>query len=130
MHKSLIPDTIRAPFAHYCHGAEISPGTKLVLVSGQLGMAKDGTIPPDCAGQARICFANITAILAEAGLGLQDVAQLRAFVTGREHLGPYMKVRDALFANHLPASTLMIVSGFSRPDFVVEVEVIAAGPAS
>ncbi len=42
---------------------------------------------------------------------------------------PYMEVRDRLFAEPLPASTLMIVSGFARPEFKVEIEVIAAAPA-
>jgi 2-iminobutanoate/2-iminopropanoate deaminase len=40
-----------------------------------------------------------------------------------------MGVRNALFAPPYPASTLMIVSGFARPEFVVEIEAIAAGPA-
>ena len=39
-----------------------------------------------------------------------------------------MDVRDRLFADPAPASTLMIVSGFARPEFKVEVEVIGGGP--
>ena len=41
-----------------------------------------------------------------------------------------MKVRDRLFPDPAPASTLMIVSGFARPEFTVEIEVVAAGPAA
>lgn len=75
-----------------------------------------------------LCFANIGAILASAGMELSDVVRLSAFVTGREHLPAYMAVRDRLFpdAASAPASTLMIVTGFSRPEFKVEVEAIAA----
>jgi enamine deaminase RidA (YjgF/YER057c/UK114 family) len=40
-----------------------------------------------------------------------------------------MQVRNSLFQKPYPASTLMIVSGFARPEFVVEIEAIAAGPA-
>ena len=41
-----------------------------------------------------------------------------------------MGVRNRLFPGEPPASTLMIVSGFARPEFVVEIEAIAAaGPA-
>jgi enamine deaminase RidA (YjgF/YER057c/UK114 family) len=40
-----------------------------------------------------------------------------------------MAVRNALFSEPYPASTLMIVSGFARPEFVVEIEAVAAGPA-
>ena len=80
------------------------------------------------AAQAALCFANLSAILAEAGLGPSHVVRLNAFVTGREHMAGYMEARDAFLAgmDPMPASTLMIVSGFSRPEFLVEVEALAA----
>lgn len=125
----LNPVEIHPPFAPYSHGMVVPAGQKLVFCSGQLGIAADGAIPADCAGQARICFDSIAAILAEAGLGLEHVVRINAYVTGREHLAAYMGVRNGLFAEPFPASTLMIVSGFARPEFVVEIEAIAAGPA-
>lgn len=128
MHKPLSPASIHPPFAPYSHGIEVSSRSRIVFCSGQLGIAKDGTIPPDCAGQARLCFDNIFAVLAEAGMGPRDIVRINAFVTGREHLKPYMEVRNGLFAEPYPASTLMIVSGFARPEFVVEIEAVAASP--
>lgn len=125
----LSPKTIHPPFAPYSHGVVVPEGQKLVFCSGQLGIDVDKAVPPDCEGQARLCFAAIEAILGEAGLGLADIVRINAFVTGREHLAPYMAVRNGLFAEPYPASTLMIVSGFARPEFVVEIEAIAAGPA-
>lgn len=129
MHKTLSPTGIHPPFSAYNHGIEVPPGSRLVFCSGQVGIGPDRAIPADCAGQARICFDSIRAILAEAGMGLEHVVRLNAFVTGREHLQPYMQVRNALFAEPYPASTLVIVSGFARPEFVVEIEAIAAAPA-
>ena len=79
--------------------------------------------------QAEICFENIRTILAEAGLGLADIVRINAFVTEREHMKEYMAVRDRYVSDPPPASTLVIVSGFTRPEFLVEVEVVAAGPA-
>lgn len=128
MHEPLSPIDIHPPFAPYSHGVELPAGQRLVFCSGQLGIAKDGTIPADCAGQARLCFDNIRSILREAGMDLDNIVRVNAYVTGREHLRPYMDVRNALFGEPLPASTLMIVSGFARPEFVVEIEAIAAGP--
>ena len=127
MAKALTPKTIRPPFAKYSHGMEIPAGARLVLCSGQLGIGPDDSIPEDAATQAELCFSNIAAVLAEAGLGLQDIVRINAFVTDRAYMKPYMEVRDRLVADPLPASTLMIVSGFSRPEFKVEIEVIAAG---
>jgi len=106
----------------------VSSRSRFVFVSGQLGIDKDGVIPPDAAGQARVAFDNILAILTEAGMSFRDVVKLNAYVTGREHLRGYMDVRNALFEEPYPASTLMIVSGFTRPEFVVEIEAIAASP--
>lgn len=129
MHKPLSPSVIHPPFAPYSHGIEIPAGSRLVFCSGQVGISADKVVPPDCAGQAAICFESIRAVLREAGLGLDNIVRINAYVTGREHLQPYMQVRNALFAEPYPASTLMIVSGFARPEFVVEIEAIAAGPA-
>jgi len=129
MHTPLSPTDIHAPFAPYSHGVEVPGGQRLVFCSGQLGIAPDGAIPPDCEGQARLCFANIRSILREAGLGLEHIVRVNAYVSGREHLAAYMAVRNSLFSSPLPASTLMIVAGFARPEFVVEIEAIAAGSA-
>ena len=128
MHKPLSPTSIHPPFAPYSSGIEISAHERLVFCSGQLGIAKDGTIPPDCAAQTRLAFDNIFAILAEASMTPRDIVRINAYVTGREHLKPYMEVRNGLFGEPFPASTLMIVSGFARPEFVVEIEAIAASP--
>jgi enamine deaminase RidA (YjgF/YER057c/UK114 family) len=130
MHKPLSPTTIHPPFSSYSNGVEVPAGQRLVFCSGQLGITKDGQIPETAGEQADLCFDNIAAILAEAGLGLEHVVRINAFVTGREHLRPYMDVRNKRFGPPLPASTLMIVAGFARPEFFVEIEVVAAGPAS
>jgi enamine deaminase RidA (YjgF/YER057c/UK114 family) len=128
MFRYLAPTTIRPPFARYSHGVEVPPGKSLVLTSGQLGIAADDSVPDDAGAQAELCFANAVAILAEAGLGLKDVVRINAFVTDRAFMRPYMDVRDRLFADgQPPASTLVIVTGFTRPEFKVEVELTAAG---
>jgi 2-iminobutanoate/2-iminopropanoate deaminase len=124
---ALDPKTIHPTFSAYSHGIVVPEGKRIVFCSGQLGIAQNGDVPPDCGSQARLCFDNVAAILGEAGMTLSNVVRINAFVTGREHLAEYMAVRNALFAAPYPASTLMIVSGFARPEFVVEIEAIAAG---
>ena len=122
------PSSIRAPFARYSHAVEVPPGARLVVCSGQLGIADDDTVPDDAGAQTELCFANIEAILAETGMGLGDIVRINAYVADRQYLKPYMAVRDRLFADPAPASTLMIVSGFAREEFKVEIEVTAAAP--
>src|SRR5688572_31064230 len=130
MHKPLSPTTIHPPFSSYSNGVEVPAGQRLVYCSGQLGITRGGYVPTAAGEQAELAFDNIAAILAEAGLGLEHVVRVNAFVTGREHLRPYMDARNKRFTHPLPASTLMIVAGFARPEFFVEIEVVAAGPAS
>jgi len=124
--RPLSPPSIRPPFARYSHGVEVLPGARLVAVSGQLGVGPDDRAPEGAQAQALLCFANIAAILAEAGMTLADVIRLNAYVTGREHMAGYMAARDAVVGDPAPASTLMIVGGFTRPEFVVEIEALAA----
>jgi len=127
MFRFLTPKSIKPPFARYSHGVEVPAGKRLVMCSGQVAITADDQIPEDASAQAELCFRNIAAILEEAGLGLSDIVRINAYVTDRAFLRPYMDVRDRLFTSPAPASTLMIVSGFARPEFKVEVEVLAAG---
>lgn len=127
MFKFLTPKSIRPPFARYSHAVEVPAGKRLVICSGQLGIGPDDSIPEGAGEQAELCFSNIVAVLAESGLSLENVVRINAFVTDRAHMKPYMEVRDRLVSEPPPASTLMIVSGFSRPEFKVEIEAIAAG---
>ena len=126
--KTLDPVAIRPAFARYAHGVEVPPGARLVVTSGQLGAAPDDTVPPDARAQADLCFANCAAILAEAGMTAADVIRINAYVTDRAHMAGYMAARDAWLEGvaRLPASTLVIVSGFTKAEFLVEVEVTAA----
>jgi len=126
--KALIPPSIPAPFARYSHGVAVPAGARLVVTSGQLALGPDGAVPDGAQAQASLCFAHCAAILAGAGMGPADVIRINAYVTDRAHMAGYMAARDEWLAGitRLPASTLVIVSGFTRPEFVVEVEVTAA----
>ncbi|WP_428031116.1 RidA family protein [Ancylobacter sp.] len=126
MLRHLVPPAIRRPFARYSHAVEIPAGARLLLVSGQLGIAVDDTIPESVEEQAALCFAAIAACLDEAGMGRQHIVRLNAYVTERAHLSGYMAARDRFIIDPPPASTLMIVSGFARPEFKVEIEALAA----
>lgn len=126
MLRRLNPTSVHPPFAAYAHGIAVPAGARTVFCSGQLGIRIDAAIPPDAEAQAALCFEAIAAILGEDAMDLGDIVRLNAYVTGREHLAAYMKVRDRFVSSPPPASTLVIVSGFARPEFFVEVEAVAA----
>lgn len=126
--RALNPGTIRPPFAAYAHGTEIPAGKRVVVTSGQLGMKPDDSIPECSYEQALICFENIREILREGNMEPADITHISAYVTSREHMAGYMRARDDFLAGtgRVPSSTLLIVSGFTREEFKVEVEVMAA----
>jgi enamine deaminase RidA (YjgF/YER057c/UK114 family) len=122
----LLPKQIRRPFARYSHAVTVPASANWLLCSGQLGISTSDEIPESAEAQAVLCFEAIGACLAEANMSFADIVRINAYVTDRAHMGPYMNVRDRYVIQPPPASTLMIVSGFTRPEFKVEVEAIAA----
>ena len=126
MLKAITPPSLRPPFARYSHGIEVPAGARLVFCSGQLGISADEEIPESVEAQTELILSSIAAILAEAGMSLADVVRFNAYVTAREHMAGYRDVRDRMVGDPPPTSTLVIVSGFTREAFKVEVEVVAA----
>jgi enamine deaminase RidA (YjgF/YER057c/UK114 family) len=126
MKKVFNPPSVRRPFGNYNHGLLVPPGASLLVTSGQLGIGLDDRIPPDVTSQAEMCFKAIKAILDDAGMSFADVIRIAGFVTTREDFPAYMAVRDRYTLDPKPVSTLLIVGGFTRSEFLVEVEVTAA----
>ncbi|SCB11233.1 RidA family protein [Rhizobium hainanense] len=126
MKKVFNPASVRRPFGNYNHGLLVPPGASLLVTSGQLGIGLDDRIPADVTAQAELCFKAIGAILDEAGMSFADVIRIAGFVTTREDFPAYMAVRDRYIQDPKPVSTLLIVGGFTRAEFLVEVEVTAA----
>jgi 2-iminobutanoate/2-iminopropanoate deaminase len=123
------PAKIRAPFAQYSHAVHVTTPGRMLFASGQLGVSPDDQVPEDAEAQAVLCFENIKAILAEAGLKFADVVRFTGYVTDRAYFPIYGAVRGRYVSGNAFASTLVIVSGFTRPEFKMEVEVTAVRTA-
>ena len=124
--RPLNPSSLRAPFAAYSHGLLVPPAAAWLMTSGQLGVGADDVVPEDVEAQCVLCFENLRAILAEGGMTFKDVVRFSAYVTDRVHFPIYGAVRSRYVDGNAFASTLVIVSGFTRPEFKVEVEATAA----
>ena len=124
--RALNPAAIRPPFARYSHGLLVPAGAQLLVTSGQLGVGPDDVVPDDVEAQCVLCFENIKAILAEGGMSMTDVVRFSAFVTDRAYFPIYGAVRSRYVSGDAFTSTLVIVSGFTRSEFKVEIEVTAA----
>jgi enamine deaminase RidA (YjgF/YER057c/UK114 family) len=125
LRRSFSPGAIRPPFGRYCHAVGLERPQALLVLSGQLGLRADGSVPEDPAEQAALALAAIDACLTEAGFGRADVLRLSAFITEPEYREPYMRVRNAWVADPPPASTLVVVKALALPACKVEIEAIA-----
>ncbi len=124
--RAINPATIRKPFANYSHGLLVPPGAAMLYASGQLGVGPDDHVPADIEAQCVLCFENIRAILTDAGMGFGDIVRFSGFVTDRSSFPIYGAVRSRYVAGEAFASTLVVVTGFTRPEFKIEVEITAA----
>jgi 2-iminobutanoate/2-iminopropanoate deaminase len=115
------PAAVRAP-AGYSHAIQITGDYRRLIISGQVGMALDGTVPGSPEGQIGQAFANLRAVLAENGMTVENIVKTTAFLTDRGLLAAYRQARGAVFGDHAPASTLLFVAGLADPSWVVEVE--------
>jgi 2-iminobutanoate/2-iminopropanoate deaminase len=115
------PPAVRAPTG-YTHAIQISGEERRLVISGQVGVALDGTVPSTGEGQVAQAFANLRAVLTANGMTVENIIKTTVFLTDRGLLSIFRSARAAVFGDHAPASTLLFVAGLADPRFVVEIE--------
>jgi len=122
--KLINPPSPRAGKAPFAQGVQVG---ETLYVSGQIAQDADGQIVGvgDMNAQARQVFANIEAVLKEAGSSFRDVVKITCYVSDMRHYTAYGKVRSELFPNADIASATVISPGFVNPDALIEIETIA-----
>jgi enamine deaminase RidA (YjgF/YER057c/UK114 family) len=100
-----------------------------VFVAGTCAVMPDGGEPPrDAYGQARRCLEIIVAALGEAGAKPKDVVRTRTFLLDADDAGEVGRAHGELFGEVRPASTMIVVSAFLDPSWIVEIEADALLP--
>lgn len=122
----LNPPTVHTPGGAYSHLAAVPAGTELVLLSGQIGIRPDGSLPESTGEQAEQVFANIAALLASQGLDVQSIVKLTMFIVAGRDIQAVRDARAKFMGAHRPASTAVFVSQLVDPAWHVEVEAIVA----
>jgi 2-iminobutanoate/2-iminopropanoate deaminase len=122
------PNTVANVAGRYVPG-KASAGGRVVYVSGQLGETPNGLreAAGDAEAETRQIFANIEAILIEAGGTLRDIVKLGIYLTDITDRAAVGKVRAELFPDdeHLPTSTMVEIGALVYPEFKVEIDAIA-----
>lgn len=124
--RPMYPETVAPPVGLYAHAVEIAAGSRILVLAGQVGLDAAGNIPPDFRTQAENTWLNCTRILEYNGLRMKDVVKITHFLTDARNIPVYNEVRARFLGNERPASTLLLVAGLFKPEFLVEVEMMAA----
>lgn len=102
-----------------------------VAVSGTAPVMPGGTDPPpDAYGQAKRCLEIVLDALAEAGAGPEHVVRTRTYVVRTEDWEAVGRAHGEVFAEIRPASTMVVVTGFLDPRWLVEFEADALLPSA
>ena len=126
MNKRHNPKSIAAPIGTYSHGVETPPNARWLHVAGQTGLMPDGSIPQGIEAQTEVVWSSIIAILAEANMVSTDIVKINTYITNAADFPGMAKIRAKYLGDHRPASTAIICTALAKPEFIVEVEAIAA----
>ncbi len=106
---------------------------ELAFIAGQVAVDAEGNFvgEGDVAAQTRQVFSNLEAVLNGLGAGFSNVLEFTIYIVGRESVQPYIDARGAIFNEifpngDFPASTLLVISGLAREEFLVEIKAVAA----
>ena len=120
------PSTIAPPAANYAHAILTESPARWLHTSGVVPIAPDGSTPDDLGEQADVVWANIEAMLGEAAMSSSDIVSITTYVVVGEPLAPVMAARDRALEGHRSASTLVTVPALARPEWRVEIAIVAA----
>ena len=128
MNREIAPTTIAPPVANYAHAMICTSSTRPLYTSGVVPIRPDGSVPPSIAEQAEVVWANLVAILTEAKMTVAHVVSVTTYVVV-DHLAALpqvMAARDRALQGHRAASTLVTVPALARPEWKLEISLIAS----
>jgi 2-iminobutanoate/2-iminopropanoate deaminase len=122
------PDAVHPPLGLYSHTAVVPAGTRLLFLSGQVGVRPDGSVGATIAEQADQTFANIISLLRAHGRQASSIIKLTTFMVAGQEGEDVRNARRKHLGSHRPASTAVYVSQLVDPRWFVEVEAVVAMP--
>jgi len=120
------PSNIHAPLGSYSHQIEITGSERMLILSGQVGMHEDGTLPDDALEQVDVALENILRNLQAANMGVQDIVKLTYYLVGEIDTAKRRELVAAKLQGHKPCSTLLYVARLATPDLRVEIDAWAS----
>lgn len=113
------------PVGGYAQSVEVTGASRLLFISGQIPADKEGQVPEDFESQARLCWKNVIAQLNAAGMTLDNLVQVRIFLSDRKYTADYRKVRIEVLEGRQVGLTT-IITGIFDEKWLLEIEAVAA----
>jgi enamine deaminase RidA (YjgF/YER057c/UK114 family) len=122
------PAGAHKPFANYSHVVTAQGTNKLVFCAGQVAADPSGKVlpPDDFEAQTVMVMENLKVALAEGGAGLKDVVKVTIYICNPHDVPKARSILQDYFGGDPPASTLCVLRGLANPNFLLEIEAIAA----
>ena len=122
------PKTISKPFTNYAHVVTVEDAKKLVFCAGQVAADLDGKVlpPDDFEAQTKMVMENLKNALMAGGAKLSDVTKVTIYICNPHDVPKARAILQEYFGEHPPGSTLCILRGLANPNFLLEIEAIAA----
>jgi 2-iminobutanoate/2-iminopropanoate deaminase len=126
MNKIYNPAEVPPPIGAYSHAIEVAAGVRTLHISGQVGTLPGGKVAQGIEAQCDAVWNNIKGILRGAGMDVGDLVKVTAFLVNKADIPASRAVRLKHLGDHKPASTLLVIDALASPEFLVEIEAIAA----
>jgi reactive intermediate/imine deaminase len=125
--KCVNPRNVAPPIAAYSHVVEVS-SRKLLFIAGQVAVDEQGHLvgKGDFKAQTDRVFRNLQLILSSFGASFSNVVKLTTFVTDIGNRPVLSDVRSRYIKDEFPASTLVEVAALAQPEYMIEIEAVAA----
>jgi len=129
--RLLNPDNMAKPLSTYSQVAEVTGG-KLVFVAGQVGVGADGKLVSrdDFKAQAEQAFKNIKSAVEAVGGTMSNLVKTNYYVAesvDAKEMPALREIRDRYIdTKNPPTSTFVVVKRLANPDYLVEIEAVAA----
>lgn len=120
------PQDVHKPVGSYSHQIEVKGNERLLVISGQVGIRQDGTIPEDPLEQIDIAFENIFRNLRAAGMDVNDLIKITYYLVGEMDTAKRREIVLSKLQGHEPCSTLLYVAALASPVFRVEIDAWAS----
>jgi enamine deaminase RidA (YjgF/YER057c/UK114 family) len=120
------PENIHQPLGGYMHQVEIAGSERMLILSGQVGMREDGSLPEDPIKQLDVALENIFRNLRAANMEIKDLIKLTFYLAGEWDTEKRRALVASKLGGHKSCMTLIYVAGLASPALKIEIDAWAS----